>query len=117
MKRLNKDIEILLYRSIRELLINAAKHAQADLIRVSLLSSSSDIYIIVEDNGQGFDAEVFESTPSRTCGFGLFSIRERLNHICGQMKIESSEGKGTKVVLIAPFDLESGKENWKEIQI
>jgi PAS domain S-box-containing protein len=105
-KPLADDVKILLYRSIRELLFNAIKHADAALVKVSLQRSNSDICIKVEDDGKGFDAGRLEKDSKKTKGFGLFSIRERLNHIGGSLKIESVEGKGTKAVLIAPLDLD-----------
>jgi PAS domain S-box-containing protein len=105
-KPLADDVKILLYRSVRELLINAVKHANAGFIKVSLLRSSSDIYIRVEDDGRGFDASILESSSTKSKGFGIFSIRERLSHIGGRLKIESAEGKGTKATLIAPLDIE-----------
>jgi signal transduction histidine kinase len=94
-KPLADDIKILLYRAVRELLINAAKHSSANVAKVTLLRSGDDICVTVEDDGQGF---------------GIFNIRERLNHIGGQFKIESSKGKGTKITLIAPLSLEKIKE-------
>ena len=51
----------------------------------------------VEDQGAGF---VHESIPP---GFGLFSIRERLNHLGGSMQIDSVPGVGTKIVVVAPM--------------
>jgi signal transduction histidine kinase len=96
-------VKVLLYRAVRELLINAAKHANASLIKVSLLRSSSDIYVKVEDNGQGFDTYILKNDSKKARGFGIFSIHERLNHIGGQLKIESVKGKGTKAILIAPL--------------
>lgn len=100
------DVKILLYRSVRELLINAAKHAMANRIKVSLLHSSSEVHIIVEDDGRGFDPATLQDSSKQIGGFGLFSIRERLNHVGGRLKIESMEGKGTKAILIAPLHLE-----------
>jgi PAS domain S-box-containing protein len=109
-KPLTDDVKVLLYRSIRELLINAAKHAKADLIKVSLLRSSSDIYVKVEDDGRGFNTDLLKDESKKTKGFGLFSIRERLNHIGGYLKIESEEGKGTKAILTAPLDVDAETE-------
>ncbi len=106
-KPLKDDIKVLLYRSVRELLLNSAKYSEADLVDVSLLRSSTDIYIKVEDDGRGFDVSILNSSATKRKGFGLFSIRERLNHIGGQLKIESEKGKGTKAVLIAPLDIEN----------
>lgn len=109
-KPLADDIKVLLYRSVRELLINAAKHAKASNIKVSLLRSSSDIYIKVEDDGSGFDPAILNNDSKKAKGFGIFSIHERLNHIGGYMKIESAEGKGTKTILVAPLDIEKTDE-------
>ena len=114
-KPLSDDVKVLLYRSVRELLINAAKHANAGLVKVSLLRSGSDISIQVEDDGRGFDASILNGSSTKTKGFGIFSIRERLSHIGGRMKIESTKGKGTRAVLIAPLDIE--KEDGQEMSI
>ncbi|TFG47533.1 MAG: PAS domain S-box protein, partial [Candidatus Brocadiia bacterium] len=107
-KPLAEDVKVLLYRSVRELLINAVKHADSSLIKVSIFRSGSVIYVKVEDNGRGFDVSVLESGSRRSGGFGLFSVRERLNQIGGRLKMESAQGKGTKAVLTAPLDLEEG---------
>jgi signal transduction histidine kinase len=109
-KPLADDIKILLYRAVRELLINAAKHSSANVAKVTLLRSGDDICVTVEDDGQGFDASVLNGGMEKVKGFGIFNIRERLNHIGGQFKIESSKGKGTKITLIAPLSLEKIKE-------
>jgi PAS domain S-box-containing protein len=105
-KPLADDVKVLLYRSARELLINAVKHANASFLKVSLSRSRSDICIKVEDDGRGFDTSILESGSKKAKGFGIFSIRERLNHIGGHMRIESAEGKGTRAILTAPLDIE-----------
>ena len=105
-KPLADDVKILLYRAVRELLINAAKHSRAGIVKVTLLRSGSDIYVTVEDDGRGFDASVLNGGMEKVKGFGIFNIRERLNHIGGQFKIESGKDKGTKVILTAPLKLE-----------
>jgi PAS domain S-box-containing protein len=109
-KPLTDDVKVLLYRSIRELLINSVKHSKAEHVKVSLLRSSSDIYIQVEDDGCGFDMSILSDSSTKRKGFGIFSIRERLNHIGGQLKIESAKDKGTKTVIIAPLNIESEKQ-------
>lgn len=110
LKPLADDVKILLYRAVRELLINAAKHSRAGIVKVSLLRSGSDIYVAVEDDGRGFDASILNGRMEKVKGFGIFNIRERLNHIGGQFKIESDKEKGTKITLTAPLNLEKIKE-------
>lgn len=105
-KPLTDDVKVLLYRSVRELVINSAKHAQAGAVKISCLRTNADICITVEDNGRGFDVSMLENRTGSGKGFGLFSLRERLSHIGGSLKIESEEGKGTTATLIAPLDID-----------
>ena len=88
------------------MLINSIKYSDAAHIRVSLFRLNSEIYIQVEDDGIGFDVSIFDNYSTQRKGFGIFSIRERLNHIGGRLEIISTEGKGAKVTLIAPLNIE-----------
>jgi PAS domain S-box-containing protein len=102
-KPLTTPVKVLLYRSIREMLINIAKHAKAKLVKVALVRNNNDIQVIVEDDGKGFDSSVLTEKPK---GLGLFSVRERLRHIGGKLEIESKRGKGTHITLTAPLKIE-----------
>jgi PAS domain S-box-containing protein len=102
---LSDHAKILLYRSIRELLINAAKHAQAEIVRIVIARVNDEIRITVEDDGIGFDAACLDRTAhDKPTGFGLFSIRERLTHIGGRLDIQSGSDQGTKITLSAPLE-------------
>jgi PAS domain S-box-containing protein len=105
-KPLTYPMKILLYRSVRELLINISKHAKAKAVKISLTKLNNDICITVEDDGIGIDPSLLKSGAQKPKGFGLFSIRERLAHIGGQLRIESARDKGTKVTMLAPLNLE-----------
>ena len=94
---LDEVTRISLFRSLRELLINVAKHAQTSEAHVRLWGEGRLMLMSVEDQGAGFD---HESIPP---GFGLFSIRERLNHLGGGMQIDSVPGAGTRIVVVAPM--------------
>ena len=104
-KPLTDHVKILLYRSVRELLINIAKHARAKIVKVAVSRAKNDIRVTVEDNGRGFDASAFNTASHRPRGFGLFSVRERLRHIGGKLEIESKRGKGTHITLTAPLKI------------
>lgn len=104
-KPLSSHIKILLYRSIREILINIIKHAKAKVVNVALSRVDDSIKIVVKDDGKGFDMSEFYSKSGGTRGFGLFSVRERLTHIGGVFDIQSGKGKGTTVTLLAPLEL------------
>lgn len=105
-KPLTDHVKVLLYRSIRELLINIAKHARADLVKVDISRINNEIQITVEDDGKGYDASALSKRAIKTKGLGLFSVRERLMHIGGKFEIESNRGKGTRATLTAPLNLE-----------
>jgi signal transduction histidine kinase len=103
-KPLSEQVKTLLYRSVRELLINAAKHAQAKAVDITLCRADACIQVVVEDDGVGFDAgHLVDGSPHKTAGFGLFSIRERLTHMGGKLYIRSGNGRGTRVTLLAPL--------------
>jgi PAS domain S-box-containing protein len=99
-----KDIRTLLFESVRELLINAVKHAEADRVAIVLALDPDDaLRITVTDQGIGFDpAAVVDRGKSGPVGWGLFSIRERLTLLGGRFEIESAPGQGTTFRLIAP---------------
>ena len=101
---LPEAVKVLLYRSVRELLINVAKHANATLVKISLDKIGNDLHITVEDNGDGFDVSILNGSSRRPKGFGVLSIQERLRHIGGHFEIKSNGGSGTKVTLVAPTD-------------
>lgn len=102
--QLSDQLKILLYRSVRELLINAAKHAKAKSVRIVLRRLGDNIEIILEDDGIGFDTSGFTvSHRTEFAGFGLFSIQERFRHMGGKLEINSEKGKGTKITLLAPL--------------
>lgn len=110
-KPLEEAIAVLLYRSVRELLINVAKHANATTAKISLERIENKLHITVEDNGDGFDVSVLDSQSRQPKGFGVLSVRERLRHIGGHFEIQSGNGSGTKVTLVAPL---RDKENMKQ---
>jgi len=102
-KPLDDDVSVLLFQAVRELLINVVKHAQAQSVEVSMQRVGGHVQISVEDDGVGFYALPISPHWSEIKGFGLFSIRERLDHLGGQLKINSQPGQGTQVTLVAPL--------------
>lgn len=97
---LSHEVEVLLFQSTRELLMNITKHSQAQRAAVSVMDKGENIRITVKDDGVGFHGKV--SFREDKGGFGLFSIRERLRHLGGQLIIESRPGRGTRVTMVSP---------------
>ncbi|MCM2369461.1 sensor histidine kinase [Aporhodopirellula aestuarii] len=96
------DVNALLFRSVRELLINVVKHAKARHVVVTSEHTSNHIKITVADDGDGFDAGSEAFRASSEGGFGLFSIRERMMNLGGSLQIDSEPGKGCHAKLIVP---------------
>jgi signal transduction histidine kinase len=101
-KSLDDDVRALLYRAVRELLINIIKHAKARNVKVSIYKEKNKIRINVIDDGIGFIYPIANFTSNKTGGFGLFSIRERLNYLGGSLEIDSKPGHGTRGTLVMP---------------
>lgn len=97
----DEHVRGVLFRAVRELLVNVVKHAGTDRAKVSICQEVRTVIITVEDQGQAFDVSAFGDGFSRTGGFGLFSIKERLGHLGGRMLVESRRGQGTRVTLTA----------------
>ena len=109
-KPLDDDIQAILFRNVRELIFNIVKHANANKVKVSVRKIGSQISVSVEDDGVGFDSAKVASISVREGGFGLFSIRERLEQLGGNLEIKSEPGHGCKVVMTAPLKQSENKE-------
>ncbi|MCP4661157.1 MAG: PAS domain S-box protein [bacterium] len=103
-KPLAEDLQVILFRVVRELLFNVIKHAQATTVRLRLLRTDREIRIAVEDDGVGFDCGELRRGPTAAGGIGLFSIRERLDHLGGRLEIGSAGNGGSRMVVTAPLD-------------
>jgi len=106
-KKLDTSVSTILFRAVRELLINVAKHAKVSRAKVTIQRQGKQIMIQVMDEGIGLrqPGRAKPSKKGEAEGFGLLSMRERLSYIGGEMRIESVPGNGTLVTLIAPLRL------------
>jgi len=98
---LNSDVRILIFRIISELLNNVIKHANANLIEIDVSIEQKILYISVIDNGKGFNYRKISKSTDQS-GFGLFSIKERLDSIQGTLYFESGKLAGTNAVVQIP---------------
>lgn len=99
----DEAVKVQLFQSARELLFNAAKHSGSETARLRVGCSGGRLEITVADEGRGFNAGAFMGGGSSGCGCGLFSVRERITALGGELRIESSPGCGTSVTLFMPF--------------
>jgi PAS domain S-box-containing protein len=108
LEKLNPNIQILLFQTVRELLTNIVKHAQAQKGEIYIRRDKNNkMRIEVKDDGVGFDTSYLLSNIVRNGGFGLFNIRERFNHLGGHCDIQSQPGCGTRVtIIVSPETME-----------
>jgi signal transduction histidine kinase len=106
-KPLGGDTETILFRSVRELLTNAVKHASASRVSVSFRRIGTRAQLVVEDDGLGLADGLHPDKDGNDAGFGLFSIRERMSDLDGSLALESHPGQGLKATLIAPLEVEA----------
>jgi signal transduction histidine kinase len=102
-KPLDEDIRGILFRNLRELLINVVKHAKAQKVKVSVLRVNENIQVRVEDDGIGFNPLEVKTGTILSGKFGLFSIRERLEQLGGSVEIRSRPGEGSTIIMTAPL--------------
>lgn len=98
-----QEIRTILIRGVRELLLNTAKHAGVRKASVMAKRSVSWIRVVVEDRGVGFDPHELRDRPDE--GFGLYSIRERVACLGGNLKLISAPGQGTRAIFVIPNDV------------
>lgn len=106
----DEDLKAFLLQAIRELLFNIVKHAGVMYARVTLKQHGDDLRIVVEDRGRGFDPALLDQRLAESEGFGLLSIRERLDVLGGRLEIGTLPGHGTRVSLQVPLHLPSEQQ-------
>jgi signal transduction histidine kinase len=108
--QLPQATRVMLFKSAHELLTNAVKHARPQRVEVALRREGPTLTVEVTDDGVGFDPARAEAVAaSAEAGtFGLFSIRERLRYLGGQLDVRSAPGEGATVTLCVPLANEEG---------
>jgi PAS domain S-box-containing protein len=102
-KRLTPEIETNLYRITQEALNNIYKHAEARNVNVVVERRKSEMLLIIEDDGRGFEPSDIRSGKESGSGLGLVGMRERAAIVGGTLEIESAPGKGTTIFAKVPI--------------
>lgn len=103
---LPSDRRMLAFRCVQELLRNIRKHANARSVVIELESGEGVLCITVRDDGDGFDPATALDAHQADCGFGLFSIIERISFSGGTVTIDSAPGAGSTITLNIPVGSE-----------
>lgn len=97
------DQAILVFQSVRELLLNVVKHGGTNRAVVGVETTPTELHITVVDDGQGFDSAAVTAPDTASSRFGLFSIHERMSAMGGRLEIISAPGRGTKASMVLPY--------------
>ena len=102
----SQELAVFLLKSVREFILNAIKHGGADKMEITLSQPEHKFVISVVDNGEGFANFKMKENLNLHSGFGLFHIKNRVEHYCGDLSYNSSEKLGGGIVTISvPVEL------------
>ncbi|HEX3028824.1 MAG TPA: sensor histidine kinase [Clostridia bacterium] len=105
-------IALTVFRIVQESLSNIKKHAQAQNVVINLEFLDKVLKLYIYDDGKGFNVEKLKSRKEDiNSGFGLFSMRERIDLLSGELNISSEPGKGTRLNISIPYIQEEGATN------
>jgi signal transduction histidine kinase len=103
-RRLNSQIETVLYRIAQEALNNMVRHAHASHAIIDLNFGDSVITLSIEDNGLGFEPVSVLKPQAQVRAWGLLGMQERVALVGGTCKIESAPGRGTRLFTEIPLE-------------
>ncbi len=96
---LSNEQSTAIFRILQEALTNILRHAKATKVAIMAREESGQFLMSIKDNGRG----ISESEKSGPQSLGLLGMRERAHLVSGEIKIESTEGKGTEVTIRIPL--------------
>ncbi len=99
-KRLDMELETVLYRFCQETLVNALNHSGAENFRLSIIKSYPKIIFSAEDDGVGFDGRIGGEDKT---SLGLIGMRERAAQLGGSFHLLGRPGRGTRIRIEIPF--------------
>ena len=96
---LHEHLSVTLFRITQEALTNVVRHAQADIVRISLVTMEKEAILTISDDGKGITMDAAESGRS----LGIIGMRERVMLIDGRLSIRGVPGQGTSVTVTVPL--------------
>jgi PAS domain S-box-containing protein len=96
----SEPLRAFLYKAAKEMLFNVVKHAEVGEARLRVRRVRNRVWVTISDKGRGFDSKALHTAG----GFGLMSIRERVQMLGGRVRIRSAAGRGSVFLLSVPDD-------------
>jgi len=103
-KDLPLPVSLALYRVAQEALTNVVRHSGASKVIIRLTKGYPFVIMAIEDNGQGIS---LQKGKKQVKGLGLVNMRERVESLGGTFRIKSFRGKGTKIRVIVPIEVDN----------
>jgi len=98
------EISLSIFRIVQEIINNVKKHAEASNVSINLEFLEKELRLNVEDDGKGFNTEELKTRKDYiNSGFGLYSMRERVELLNGKFEVNSAIGKGTRIDITVPL--------------
>jgi len=110
-RRLRPEAEVTLFRIAQGAIGNILEHAKASNASIKLECDDSECVLRIEDDGKGFDVNKLTRVDTRGRGAGLFTMKERVGLVGGACHVESSPGKGTRVIVEVPISKDADEED------
>jgi two-component system sensor histidine kinase DegS len=104
-KPLKPVIELAAFRIIQEALTNIKKHSGAEDATIRVEFTEEHINLLISDNGIGFNTSIIKANKDEDSGYGLLSMKERVELLNGKFNIKAGIGKGTKIFVNLPLDI------------
>jgi PAS domain S-box-containing protein len=98
----SNDVKTVIYRVLQEGLNNVGKHSKADKVKIQLRRTNNRIEFTLQDNGVGFDPGALIDNQHAFGGYGLHSMKERVEICKGEFHLTSAPGKGTTIMMSIP---------------
>jgi signal transduction histidine kinase len=92
------------YRMAQEALANSAKHSNAQSARLCLTITEDEVYLVISDEGQGFDPQMALSRSQNREHFGLRGMMERTKAMGGDFEINSQPNAGARIMITLPIN-------------
>jgi two-component system, chemotaxis family, CheB/CheR fusion protein len=112
-KPMDDITKAIVFRTVRELVMNVLKHAGVTTAKVSLRRTDDQLEILVEDRGVGFDVDAPADRRQRDA-FGLLSVREQIARIGGTLTIEAAPRQGTRASVHVPLRTKDDADGVRE---
>ncbi|WDV47292.1 sensor histidine kinase [Clostridiaceae bacterium M8S5] len=100
---INSIVQLSIFRVIQEALSNIIKHSKARNVEIILEYVNGCLNVAVKDDGIGFDIEHTGNEEDSNSGFGMLGMKERVELLSGQIKVESVPYKGTTISVSIPY--------------